>query len=137
MVVVANAIQSVQYGAECHVAPIEWRLLELSFYCVFLYDFAIPVTTIFDDAALGGIVGVDDAEALVIADSPFKVVHEGPDEVAEEGNAFADGLMGLKKVFAQVVEALGVVYLIVFAKRIGEGRAVFGDVDGGNVIFVV
>ncbi len=44
----------------------------------------IPATTIFDNAALCGVVNVDDAEALAVAFRPLEVIQQRPDEVTPQ-----------------------------------------------------
>ncbi len=41
----------------------------------------VPAATVLDNAALGGIINVDQAEALAVALGPLKVVQEGPDDL--------------------------------------------------------
>ena len=54
-------------------------------------------------------VDVDDAEAFGVAEGPFEVVEEGPDEVAADVGAFGDRVRDGADVLAEVVDAQRVV----------------------------
>ena len=45
----------------------------------------VPEAAVLDNAALRGIIHVDQAEAFAIALGPLKVIQEGPDNVALDG----------------------------------------------------
>src|SRR5258708_5485632 len=45
----------------------------------------IPATTLFHNAALCGVVNVDDAEALAVAFRPLEVIQQRPDEITSQG----------------------------------------------------
>jgi len=73
---------------------------------------------------------VDDAEALGVAEGPFQVVEERPDEVAADVDSGLDRGAEGGDVVAQVTDAEGVVDRFVDgARRVVERGAVFGDVD--------
>src|SRR6185312_13330167 len=54
-------------------------------------DVGVPVAGALDGAGLGGVVDVDEAEALGVAVRPLEVVQQGPGEVAGERGALAGG----------------------------------------------
>ena len=66
---------------------------------------AIPVTAVLDDAALRGIIDINDTEARGIAIGPLKIVHERPDKVPCQGNTFLYGSMRLEQVVVQILDA--------------------------------
>src|SRR6266699_4281053 len=87
----------------------------------------VPAATVFDDAALAGIIHVDQAEALAVALGPLEVVQEGPHDVALDRNTLAHNLGNVLNVRPQVVYALLVVNVVVAVPVIVEGRATLRD----------
>ena len=84
-----------------------------------------------------GEVDVDDAEAFGVAEGPFEVVEEGPDEVAADVRALLDGAVDGEDVVAEVVDAERVLSGSVDGGRwIVERGAVFGDVDRRGAVAV-
>src|SRR5579875_1381590 len=68
----------------------------LCFYCHFYMlclmslfiggdEVCVPFATGFENAALAGVVDIDDAEALAIAFRPLKIVDQRPDKIAFQG----------------------------------------------------
>ncbi len=80
----------------------------------------VPATTVFDDAALGGIINVDQAEALAESLGPLKVVQEGPDDVTLDWHTLAHDLGDGPYVRTQVVYTLLVVNVVVAVPVIVE-----------------
>ncbi len=89
----------------------------------------VPAAAVFDDAALGGIINVDQAEALAVALGPLKVVQEGPDDVAFDGHALAYDLGDGLDVRAQVVYTLLIVNVVVAVPVIVEGSFIRSKVN--------
>ncbi len=89
----------------------------------------ISATTVFDDAALSGIINVDQAESLAVALGPLEVVQEGPDDVALDGHALAYDLGDGLDVRAQVVYTLLVVNVVVAVPVIVEGSFIRSKVN--------
>gem|GEM_PF-6153923 len=97
----------------------------------------VPAATVFDDAALCGIINVDQAEALAVALGPLKVVQKGPDDVALDGHILAYDLGNGLNVPLQVVYTLLVVNVAVAVPVIVESGATFGDNQGFWGVLVV
>ena len=80
---------------------------------------------------------MDDAEAFRVAEGPFEVVEEGPDEVAADVGAFGDCVRDGADVLAEVVDAQRIVDdTVESGRRIVERGAVFGDVDRRRAVAV-
>src|SRR6266852_663881 len=87
----------------------------------------IPAATVFDDAALGGIINVDQAEAFAVALGPLKVVQERPDDISLDRHTLAYNLGNSLNVLPQIFYALLVVYVPASVQVVIEGSATFGD----------
>ena len=68
----------------------------------------IEISGILWDALLGGIVDIDDAEALPVALGPFKVIQEGPLEIPAQVNTVCRGAAILQEVAVEEVFPVGV-----------------------------
>src|SRR5579875_490004 len=86
-------------------------------------ELSVPVTAVFDDAALSRIVNVDQAKTLAIALSPLKIIHERPDEVTLDGRALANNFTDRLNMRLEVVYTLRVVNAVVAVQMIVESRA--------------
>ncbi len=53
----------------------------------------IPVTTLFHNAALCGVVNVDDAEAFAVAFRPLEVIQQRPDEITPQRYSLCQRLL--------------------------------------------
>ncbi len=87
----------------------------------------VPEAAVLDNAALRGIIHVDQAEAFAIALGPLKVIQEGPDDIALDGHTLANDLGNGLNMRPQVVYALLIVNIAVAVPMIVEGSAAFGD----------
>src|SRR6185312_2911496 len=65
----------------------------------------IPEAAIFDDALLCLVIDIGNAKASAVAKRPLEIIHQCPDGIAAQGDAFAERPVGLEKMFAQVVLA--------------------------------
>jgi hypothetical protein len=72
-------------------------------------DLFVEIGAELGGALLGFEVNVVDAETIGVAVGPLVVVHEGPAEVAFDGDAFRDSAMKLGDVVAEIHDAVGVV----------------------------
>src|SRR5581483_2374715 len=97
----------------------------------------VPAATVLDDATLGGIIYINQAEAFAVAFGPLKIVQEGPHNVALDGYTLAYGLGNHLNVFAQVVYALLVVNGAIAVPLIVEGGTTFGDNQSFRGVFAV
>src|SRR5207253_2287719 len=74
-------------------------------------DAGVPAGALFEDASLGEVVDIDQAEALRVAVCPLEVVHQRPDEVAAQIDACLYRGMGGSEVCIQERDPLRVVDL--------------------------
>src|SRR5438874_13618597 len=89
---------------------------------------ARPIDTSLHATTLRGVVGVHDAEARARAVRPFEVVHQGPDEIAAEGNASGNGGRGRVEVARKEGDARRIIDAIVDDQIVVCGT-VLGDVN--------
>src|SRR6266516_6095378 len=87
----------------------------------------IPVGAVLQHALLGGVVNVDQAEALGVALFPLEVVQQRPDEVAAQVHPGGDGALRRAEVAIQEADAVGIVDLALRVGVVVEGGAVLGD----------
>src|SRR5712691_2364646 len=87
----------------------------------------VPASALLHDTLLCRVIHVDQAEAFAIALGPLKVIQEGPDNVALDGDALAYDLGNGLNMRPQVVYALLIVNIAVAVPVIVEGSAAFGD----------
>src|SRR5206468_3830389 len=84
---------------------------------------------------LRGEVDVDDAEALGVAEGPFEIVEERPDEVAADVDSRRDRVGNGGDVIAQVLHAQRILDDAVDGARwIVERGAVLGDVNRDRAV---
>src|SRR5690606_14671284 len=88
---------------------------------------AVPVRAVLPGALTGGVVDVDEAEALGVAVGPFEVVQQRPREVPADVGARLDGPFHGGDVVAQVRDAPLVADAAVAVHRVVERGAVLGD----------
>src|SRR5690348_12451545 len=62
----------------------------------------VPARAEFGRPALGGVVDVDDPEALAVALGPLEVVEERPEEIAPDVVALGEGPVEADEVLAEV-----------------------------------
>src|SRR3954467_8330972 len=99
-------------------------------------DLRVPRRGVLRGAGAGGVVAVDEAEALFVALGPFEVVDEGPVEVALDGGAAVNRPLELAEVALGEVDARRVVDVAVERDAVGRGDAVLGDDDRFAVALV-
>src|SRR5690349_7982610 len=87
----------------------------------------IPATTIFDDAALGWIIDVDEAKALAISLCPLEVIQERPDKIAFHGHTLTYYLGNGLYMRTQVVDALLIMNGAIAIPVISKGGTTFGN----------
>src|SRR5689334_2120496 len=87
---------------------------------------AVPVGGVFGDAALGGVIRIDQADADGVAHGPLEVVGEAPLEVAAEGDAIGAGTLEFAQVAMEIVDALWVVHPAIQRDDVGVLVAVLG-----------
>src|SRR3954463_11480576 len=87
-------------------------------------EVAVPREARLRNAVERRVVDVHDPEALRVAERPFEVVEERPEEVAVDRSPELDRACGRREVGLQVVLALGVVDRAVVAAEVVVGRTV-------------
>src|SRR5690349_4618415 len=83
----------------------------------------------FRDPALCLEVDVVESEALFVAEDPFEIVHQAPEEIAADRHALRRRALQLPEIIAQIHDAIEVVDLAVGMKLVFRRGAVLADVD--------
>ncbi len=65
---------------------------------VFSNHLLVPERAILENTLLALIIHPDDAKALRVAEAPFEVVHQRPNEIASQGHTTFNGSMGSHKM---------------------------------------
>src|SRR3954470_13917729 len=97
-------------------------------------EVAVPQRALLGGSGLGVEVDMDDAEALVVALLPFEVVQQRPHAIAAHVDAVGHRTGHGREVALQIGGPLGVLDVPVGGRRVVEGRAVLGDVDGQRLV---
>ena len=84
-----------------------------------------PLAGLFDDAVLGSVVDVNEAEAGSVAFGPLEIIEQGPDEVPGQIDAFGLRLTYLLQALHMVGRAGGIDHLPLL-NLIVKGCAAFG-----------
>src|SRR5437868_2881594 len=87
------------------------RLYAILFYLFRGNCLLIPASALYGNAALRGIVNIDEAEAFRIAFGPLEVIQQRPDKIARQRCPFLDGFACLSDIFLQVIHAAGIMHL--------------------------
>src|SRR5579884_1785153 len=112
-----------------------WKLFLLYLFSV--NGLLIPAGAIFENAALSGIINVDEAEAFGVAFSPLEVIQQRPDEIACQRCSFQNGFSCLPDIFLQEIDAPGIVHLPILADCIGKGSTILGNIQARDRVFLM
>src|SRR6185312_6313733 len=98
-------------------------------------EIAIPVTAVFDNAALSGIVDIDQAESLGVSLAPLKVIHKRPGEIALYRRPLIDDLSDGLDVCNKILPALRIADAVPAIPLIVIGRPILGNIErSGRVV---
>ena len=101
------------------------------------YHIAIPVRAVFDDAALGLPIHVEEPKLIKKAGVPFKIVMQRPGKVSLQGNAFCDRVIACPNVSVKIIDPRGIVDMSVQRDIIDRAQTIFRyDQFSRRVFFV-
>ena len=96
-------------------------------------DIAVKAGAEFRDALLRLVIYVAESESPGIAESPFEVIEQAPAKVAPHGISFRHRTVKGDQMLLKVHGAGSVPDFVLGVGAVGIGRAVFRDVNGGNI----
>ena len=91
--------------------------------------FGVEVERVFGAAVLRLVVDMDQAKAFAVAEGPFEIVEQRPDEIALDRDPGGDRVLHRAEIAAQIADAPLVADMPVGLDPVGKGGAVFEDVD--------
>src|SRR5262249_46278487 len=94
----------------------------------------VPARAVLRNAALRGVVDVDDPEALAVPLGPLEVVEERPDEVPAKIDSVLERLVNGAHVLVEIRETQAVVNGAVGVDDVVEGGTVLGDDERNAVV---
>src|SRR5579875_1770989 len=101
-------------------------------------EVCVPFAAGFENAALAGVVDIDDTEALAIAFRPLKIVDQRPDKIAFQGRTLLQCAGYGLDMLPQVRGAAWVAHdLFLAIPVIGESGTVFRNVERRHGVFAV
>src|SRR6266446_4846172 len=100
-------------------------------------DLTIPVRALLGGTRLCPVIDIDDAEALGVAECPFEIIQEGPDEVPPQINALLNGRGGSPEMRIEIGNPFHVIALALRINVIVERHTIFGDKQWKRRIFLL
>src|SRR5690349_6512583 len=97
-------------------------------------EIAIPVTAVFQNASLRGVINVDHTESLGISLAPLKIIHERPDEIALYRRPLVDGLSNSLDVRNKILFTLRIADAVAAIPFIVISRPILRDIKRGRRI---